>query len=238
MKNLLTLFTFSIIIFVFTSCEKQKVVEQEQLNIDKNIGAEHNKKLENFILVFNNQKNSMTNSEKMDYEIKYILSEYNYDISPIVEEYKKCIIDDINSKSIYKNIDIEALLNNSLQEYSENFKNIMISFYQDVKTNNHDTTTLLNLANKYITNIYSSELLTTQEKELLINSFDVYKSSVVFWDAYIANKEQQKDGIDDDDAWKIPVSDWAGGIIGCVGGPVGGVVGFFGSSVTMAIGLW
>ena len=72
-------------------------------------------------------------------------------------------------------------------------------------------------------------LLNDREKEILLSSLDVYHSSIELWNTVDSIVLEQNPNLRAQwgprDYWKVPVTDWIGGLAGSLAGPAGVLVG-------------
>ncbi len=254
MKKFVNLVTV-IIIFatVFMSCEKMDIDETnklvagyqkqeyiasnlEKIKINKEIGVEHNQGVDIFLEVYRkNVQRSLTNSQKIEYTREYFIKNHDADISPVINLIKSNLKnkDLIDSMTIIENIDIDGFVQDAAKDYSPYYQEQVNTILNGIKSAQNDTIAMKKMISDYLSNIDEDDNFAPNEKEYFINSLYVLNSSITYWYNYKLDTK-----MDEDDYWKIPVSDWAGGIIGLIGGPAGSVSGFVSGSVLMAIGLW
>lgn len=242
MKKIIFLFIVSLILLIANSCQKIDTKNQTlyipKIHIDKEIGIKHNEGLKNFINTFKNshKENQLTNQQQIEFSKQYFIDQFDVDITPIVDAIKSNLKEEINSKPISSNIDIKGFVSYSTKNFSQYFKSRVNDILKEIENCNNDKDKMLLIVKQNIENSVLENNFANNEKEHFINMLYVYQSSIEFWYEFLNSNTMSKP-ISPNDYWKIPTADWAGGIIGTIGGPVGGLVGYLASSVTMAIGL-
>lgn len=244
MKNSVKILVALIVLMsvIVGGCKKENLENSiiiEKIVVNKAIGEEHNKGLDDFLDAFNrDKKESITNSQKIAYVKEYFDEEFDVDISPIVNaEIENLNNDDVNSLPIFENIDIEGLVNDASRGFSDYFRLQLNNILIVMKDAKNDTTQMKQMINEYLLKANDDDNFAVNEKEYFINMLYVYDSLISYW----YNDNNYKNGMkkpEPDDMWKIPVSDWIGGIFGSIGGPAGGVAGYLASSALAAVGIW
>ncbi len=227
---------------IFTGCEKKQINTNDnktakipKFEIDKNIGVTHNEMVNLFIKTFNKKenKNKLTTIEKIEYFKQYCLETYDTDISSVTDALLSTVKNqDLDALPLYKNIDLIKSINNIPEDrFSPYFKQKMIEFYNSIEECNNDTSLMKQTADYWINNIENDNNFALNEIDYFTNMLFVFKSSVDYWYSYPFN------GKPSNEYWKIAATDWAGGAIGAIGGPVGAAIGLFSSSVTTVINM-
>jgi hypothetical protein len=246
MKNLLFL-TSTVAFLVFSQCSHREdfpnqVIDQVTLKIINSTGEMHNRIVIDYLneIYFNpNVENARKNTISI---IDYINGKYQIKIEEnpyfIFGNLSNAKIKDIGTFDPY---DFLSINKNKLNIYFYDKIFMLLHHTELVSDNPKEVATIIY---QYQENVLVDNNLSEEDKISFLIMLNVYKSSLDLW-TYIDNQineeipEARKQGVPRNQLWKIPTSDWVGGIGGGILGALpGAIVGLAVSSITMTIGLW
>ncbi|MEA3452106.1 MAG: hypothetical protein U9Q83_09425, partial [Bacteroidota bacterium] len=158
---------------------------------------------------------------------------YQVDVTSVTGELVNSLesSDSINQIPFHENIQIENIILSQSGKYSEYFISKIMQIYDFSEENKGNFSLIKSNVEKWINIAYTDDDFSQEEQVLYINMLYVYGSSLDFWSKKFTGKP------DEDDYWKVPVTDWVCGIFGSFAGPATAVIGYLSGSAAAAISI-